>query len=474
MAEKNKIEGIVGTAPKRSYTPRGAFQSAASGDRPVKRTLYEDSAVYSGKSMPRGTKPNGRSVGTARNGAPYGYNGGVPYGRETFRSAPSQSSAPRFAQSPAAPPMNYGQWTREGKRAPSERTQTSAYSASKSVNGVRNGRSPQYTPPHGGAYSPRGAENIRKKLNGEYPAKSGTTISQKSGRGDGVRAPRPANNGYGGGRYAPPSRKAPSGKSDTRERSQVRNKNSKSTGATTWAIPEGSRIYGPYTADAARERNKEVQREKEQTLARRRAQKAAEKKRKRKFYTGAFFRRLCAVFLLSVMFFGALYYFNFTSSAEKSKSMTYTVKDTEKNTFTADGTDAYYGGVLYVDFTELGSLLGFSSVGSVDSMRFILADPSEDSAGTGLEEYIIFYNGMRSASVNGTGIIMEGACRTKGLHVFVPFSFVQSYIRGIAVEKDGDLTVITPEDPSSEEKTEFSVSLALRKSVSLERADYPA
>ena len=76
-------------------------------------------------------------------------------------------------------------------------------------------------------------------------------------------------------------------------------------------------------------------------------------------------------------------------------------------------------------------------------MRFIITDEeSEDSAGSGQENYVIFNNGSRSASVNGTSITLDSECRAYDTNFWVPFSFVENYMRGITSERDGDTIII--------------------------------
>lgn len=251
-----------------------------------------------------------------------------------------------------------------------------------------------------------------------------------------------------------------------------------------WAIPENSTVYS-YTAAGAerpprpRPEQRNVRNEREvKLLAQRRAEKKAEKRQKTKFYVKAFFVRLAAVFIVCAGIFALIYHSTFSPHKAKTGSVDYSVKIGEKAYFTAEGGDAYRNGVMYINFSDLADSLNIVSVGSVDSMRFIVPDEeTEDSAGTGREQYVIFSDGMSFASVNGTGIIMEAECRTSGLDVWVPFSFVENYVRGITAEKSGSSVVIKSTDEETDENGNVllpKITFTMSKSQSLGHVDYPS
>ena len=252
--------------------------------------------------------------------------------------------------------------------------------------------------------------------------------------------------------------------------------------ASRWAMPEGSAVYtsngvyynGKKEADrAARSKNR--------LAAEKKAEKArikAEKRKKFKLYSKTFFVTLGIVFILCCAIMGIIYRSTFTSSGDSTGSIDYTLI-TEKNHYLSGDGNCYSDGIAYIDFSEFAQYFGMASVGSVDSMRFIIPDEkSPDSSGTGHEEYVIFTNGVRCATVNGTDVIMEGPVRTSGLSVRVPFSFVENYIHGLTFEKsaNGSDVTVSPEkkEKNKDEKLIPEIGFSIRKPDALSHVSYPS
>lgn len=336
---------------------------------------------------------------------------------------------------------------------------------------------PYYDRPEAVRATDKKARDIQQKLKNTKPAQPPRGRNQTARP---TAAPRPA--------YKAPAPK----------------KKQEAPGESRWAIPEGSPLYAAYSrqnvnsgredgvrrGQSNRERMAaEAQRKRAKAAeARRKAAEKAERRSKRRYYIKAFFIRLAAVFVICAMSVGLVYYNTFSPDKKKGGGVDYSVRIGEKHNFSADGANAYRNGVLYIDFTALARILGISSVGSTDSMRFIIPSEKEakDSGGTGREEYVIFSDGMRGAFVNGTGIIMEGTCRSAGLDIWVPLSFVEHYMSGITVERDGSLVVITADNADSdsgensadgtdgENAVTPGLSFTLCKPTALSHVEYPS
>lgn len=140
------------------------------------------------------------------------------------------------------------------------------------------------------------------------------------------------------------------------------------------------------------------------------------------------------------------------------------------HSFTAGAASAYYHGICYTDFSTVSAWLGLAEVGSIDAMRYVAADAADHTAaGSGREEYVIFRNGSETAVVNGTSVIMAGACRVVGSHIWIPLSFIENYIYGVSVEKPSAKSVKfsrTPED-GSENADAAEISFKLKRANTL-------
>ncbi|MEE0968122.1 MAG: D-alanyl-D-alanine carboxypeptidase family protein [Clostridia bacterium] len=90
-------------------------------------------------------------------------------------------------------------------------------------------------------------------------------------------------------------------------------------------------------------------------------------------------------------------------------------------------------GVLYLNFTRLSDMCNFTVSGTKASLRYTAYK----------EEYAEFTIGSRSAKINGDIINMEGAALVReNENVWVPLSFVTSYISGIDIVKnEKELTI---------------------------------
>lgn len=158
----------------------------------------------------------------------------------------------------------------------------------------------------------------------------------------------------------------------------------------------------------------------------------------------AFAVRLLIVFLLcAVLGFWRYRAVYCSEPGGSGGSVAYSIDDGSGTSFEAPTASAWYNGVLYVNFSALYKSFNMAAVGSLDSMRFVVKDDSvRDSAGDGGEQYVIFTDSSRSASVNGTAAVMESRCRVIGKDIWVPLSFVENYMDGVDVDRRGDDKVV--------------------------------
>ena len=95
--------------------------------------------------------------------------------------------------------------------------------------------------------------------------------------------------------------------------------------------------------------------------------------------------------------------------------------------------------------------------GSIHYMRFIIPSETEiDSAGSGMEETVLFTVGSSTANINGVNTNMTGPCRLIGTSIGCPLSFVEHYMSGVTVkyEKSDEisLTRTVVEDENNKDK----------------------
>ncbi len=267
-----------------------------------------------------------------------------------------------------------------------------------------------------------------------------------------------------------------------------------------WIVPEGSPVYTaegrmyegrqPARAGAGPKNGGADPRQQRRRPPERRPEPPKKKKKrfnKEKFFHGVktFFVRLLTM-LLVVLLIGFWWYRAefFSNSSSRSGKVTFYMED--RGEYTVKAENAYLGDVLYVDFSEVAGWFGMVSVGSVNSMRFICVDEvSKTSAGGGGEEYAIFTSGSTNAVVNGTSISLEDVCRTVDTHIWIPLSFIESYMNGVECDRgpsDSNI-VFAPEGEADkdedkkddeEKETELIVSYKVKAQNPLSPVEYPA
>ncbi len=228
-----------------------------------------------------------------------------------------------------------------------------------------------------------------------------------------------------------------------------------------WIYPEGSTGTNPASDFERyyRQRRQEELRRQRQRQERARQEALRQKKLRRKKRLaqarGILARFIIVFALVCGITAGAYFKIYHKGAVEKYNAVTFTVgKD---DTFEAGASAAYYSGVLYTDFTRLASFLDMPMAGSIHYMRFIIPSETEiDSAGSGMEETVLFTVGSSTANINGVNTNMTGPCRLIGTSIWVPLSFVEHYMSGVTVkyEKSDEisLTRTVVEDENNKDK----------------------
>ncbi len=133
----------------------------------------------------------------------------------------------------------------------------------------------------------------------------------------------------------------------------------------------------------------------------------------------AFFFMVCAV-AFSVF----AIYISRTARDEGEDTRGFTYKVEESGT-SLDHDEVVSDGVVYVDFSGIAGLCGMSVSGVKDELVF-------EAGG----ETAVFVPGSVHASVNGTGISLEGKALLKEDRLWLPLSFVREYVNGVNVSLD--------------------------------------
>lgn len=108
-------------------------------------------------------------------------------------------------------------------------------------------------------------------------------------------------------------------------------------------------------------------------------------------------------------------------------------------------------------------------------MRFIIpSSQSEDSAGDGTEEYVLFTVGSFTASINGVNMDMAGPCRLIDTAIWVPLSFVEHYMTGVTVEREkSDKITLTRTAVEGEEDVLEEITFRVKAAKTHRSGAYP-
>ena len=521
-----------GTLSRAGQTPR----------RPAARPVQSSSKMRSIMGSSEEERTNGGAYGSAY-GPAYGsrnsaYGSGAhgtvvkgSYVSGAYGSGSAYSNAraaPRPAPvkvTPKAPAQDRGATLRARPQPTQTARQAGRYGygyAGQYRQAARYGQSGQYSQANQYAQSPQtrmspqNPQNIQPRQNQQYG--QSRPVSTGTGRGDIMppqrvsAAPRrntaPTANpvrSSGTQNAASPIQRAPGGaqraigtasaatvgSAQQKKGTAARGRDKKqSKGSGGWVIPEGSPIYTAQGRTYETSRDYTAARSSPPQNAKRPKKKAKEKKNAGAailFGIKIFMTRLLIMLIICSLctfwWYRAQFY---SANGGISDDVKYSMEaeDGSALSFTAPAASAYRHGVMYVDFSTVSQWFGMAEVGSIDSMRYVITSPDDrTSEGSGSEEYVIFTNGSADASVNGSAVIMSGACRTAGSHVWVPLSFIENYITGISVEHSsrGSVTFVRDAVPGTDkENTEgtdaegaASVSLRLKRAAPLALPEMP-
>lgn len=507
-----------GTLSRAGQTPR----------RPAARPVQSSSKMRSIMGAPEEGRANGSAYGGAY-GTAYGsrssaYGSGA-HGGSAYSSA---RTAPRPAPvkvTPKATAQNRGAALRARPQATQTARQAGQYGygyagqygqAARYGQSGQSGQASQYGQNTQTRMSPQTPQNIHPRQGQQYG--QSRPVSAVTGRGGNMPPQRvsaavqrntaPTANpvrSSGTQRAAAPIQRAPGGaqraqgsanaahtgsaqqKKDTAARGREQKQNKGSGG---WVIPEGSPIYTAQGRSYETSRDYTPARSSPPQSAKRPKKKAKEKKNAGAailFGIKVFMTRLLIMLIICSLCTFWWYRAQFHSTnGGSSDDVKYSMEAEDGSTlsFTAPAASAYRHGVMYVDFSTVSQWFGMAEVGSIDSMRYVITSPDDrTSKGNGSEEYVIFTNGSAGASVNGSSVIMSGACRTAGSHVWVPLSFIENYITGISVEHSSRGSVTFVRDTNSDTEKEnaestdaegtATVSLRLKRAAPLPLPEMP-
>ncbi len=214
-----------------------------------------------------------------------------------------------------------------------------------------------------------------------------------------------------------------------------------------WIYPEGGGQRAPSDFERYYRQRRQAELQRQRQIQERMRREALHRKQQRRKKRLAQIRGILARFIIVFALVcgitaGAYFRIYHGGTAEKYTAVTYTVG--KNDTFEASASAAYYGGVLYMDFTRLASYLDMPMAGSIHYMRFIIPSEEEsDSAGNGMEETVLFTVGTSTANINGVNMNMTGPCRLIGTSIWVPLSFVEYYMSGVTVkyEKSDEISL---------------------------------
>ncbi len=114
----------------------------------------------------------------------------------------------------------------------------------------------------------------------------------------------------------------------------------------------------------------------------------------------------------------------------KRASMTYTIG---AESYTLSAKQAYADNELLVCFDDIAALCEMSETGSVSARTFYAANS---------EQSIALTENSQVALLNGAKVDMLAAARLYKEKLYVPLSFVEGYMTGIAIARDGDHVTI--------------------------------
>lgn len=163
------------------------------------------------------------------------------------------------------------------------------------------------------------------------------------------------------------------------------------------------------------------------------------------------------VLLIMAIVAGGLFLvvFHSTPDAVEEQRMTYTYGGARVRTVPFE--TAYAEEVYYFCFQDLADYLDMAETGSADSRRFLFADPADetdDSRGTGDEEYVTFPSGEAAAIVNGQKVPLDGKNRLVEEEVWVSVDFVEKVMDNLSLQIKDDTILLAKLVDTEAETTE--------------------
>ena len=232
-----------------------------------------------------------------------------------------------------------------------------------------------------------------------------------------------------------------------------------------------------YRAYRARQRAYAESRRREEELEKMRRKQALKKKRAhdRQIFLGrlAVFGAVFAIIVLLVCGFIWILFHHTPDAVEETKiSYTYGGAQVRK----ADFETAYVNGVYFFCFNDLADYLGMAETGSAAERRFLFKEAdTDDSGGSGNEEYVSFPTGESTALVNGQVVHLDGTTRLVGDEVWVSLDFIADVMENISLKTDKNsvaIAKIVDETNSDKNALQYlDASFRLKSNEPLETVD---
>lgn len=174
------------------------------------------------------------------------------------------------------------------------------------------------------------------------------------------------------------------------------------------------------------------------------------RKKRRALARKLFFSRLLMFFLIFIVMLAVtvgLFFINlFIHDNVTSLDYVYQIgsdTDAEKITAYVSYNTLYINGKVYINMSQLAAIHGFITTGDLDSVRFLFVDTEESITGD-----VKFFLNSSFAYINGVHVRLTSPVYKKGKDIFIPMTFINTYISGIRAEYDEynqKLTITTTE-----------------------------
>ena len=150
-----------------------------------------------------------------------------------------------------------------------------------------------------------------------------------------------------------------------------------------------------------------------------------------------------AVLIIASVIFAAVVYIPLIDIPHNYSVSVGRVNDKPRNysNYSLKSSDAVHGDEEYIDFSMLADKCSFPVTGDKKTLKYKIAS-SDGSMGS----MIIDPEGS-CINVNGTNVPIKNGIYMKGSRVLLPYSFLEYYINGITIEKDGrNIKIVIDDD----------------------------